>query len=99
MPFTRRRQDVEEQRTPKVMTHFERWGLEIHAGVLETEQKPRKESKSEILFCAAPCSTYSDPTTYDGVDLSDVLLPDGLFMCIVDVFKYLGSYISRNGST
>jgi hypothetical protein len=96
LPFTSR-QDVEEQ-TPKVMTHFERWGMEIHAGVLETENKPRKESKSEILFCAAPRSTYSDPTTYDGADLSDVLLPEGLFMCIVDIFKYLGSYISRNGS-
>ena len=92
LPFCSRK-DVEEQ-TPKVMTHFARWGMEVHAGVSE----PRKESKSEILFCAAPRSSYTDPASYDDADLSDVLLPGGCFMSIVAVFKYLGSYIARHGS-
>jgi hypothetical protein len=64
--------------------------MEVHAGVVE----PRKESKSEILFCAKPPSMYTDYLTFDGADLSDVLLPGGLFMNIVFDFKYLGSYIS-----
>ena len=72
--------------------------MEVHAGVTETETAPRKESKSEFLFCAAPPSSYTDPITFDGADLSDILLPGGLFMSVVDLFKYLGSYISRSGS-
>ena len=88
MPFCTRK-DV-----GAVLNHFKRWGMEVHAGVVE----PRKESKSEILFCAKPPSMYTDYLTFDGADLSDVLLPGGLFMNIVFDFKYLGSYISHNGS-
>ena len=80
--------------SPKVYKHFGRWGMEVHAGVVE----PRKESKTEILFCAARPRCYTDPATYDGADLSDVLLPDGLFFSVVSTFKYPGSYISRTGS-
>ena len=65
--------DVEAQ-TPNVMLHFKRWGMEVHAGTYD----PPKASKSEILFCPAPASTYMDSTTFDGADRSDVLLPDGL---------------------
>ena len=72
--------------------------MEVHAGTVETPTAARKESKSEILFCAAPRSTYADASTYDGQDLSDVLLPNGMFMGIVSIFKYLGSYVARNGS-
>ena len=96
LPFCSRA-DAEEQ-APNVMSHFGRWGMEVHAGVTETETAPRKESKSEFLFCAAPPSSYTDPITFDGADLSDILLPGGLFMSVVDLFKYLGSYISRSGS-
>ena len=87
-----------EEQTPKVYSHFGRWGMEVHAGVVETPTQPRKESKSEILFCSAPRRCYADASTYDGADLSDILLPNGLFMCVVELFKYLGSYISRDGS-
>jgi hypothetical protein len=34
----------------------------------------------------------------DGVDLSDILLPGGLFVNIVSCFPYLGKKISRSGS-
>ena len=61
--------------------------MEVHAGVVEPRPWPRQESKSEILFCAAPPSTYEDYSTFDGADLSDVLLPGGLFMCVVLKFK------------
>ena len=86
------RADVAAQ-APNVMLHFERWGMEVHAGTYS----PPKESKSEILFCPAPDSLYSDPTTHDGADVSDVLLPGGRFMKIVFEFKYLGSIISSSG--
>ena len=32
-------------------------------------------SKTELLFCAAPLHTYSNPATFDGADLSALLLP------------------------
>ena len=99
MPFCSRA-DVEEQ-TPHVLSHFGRWGMEVHAGVYEALDDdgevitPFKKSKSEILFCAAPASYYANGTFGDP-DLSDVKLPGGRFMQIVDKFPYLGSIISGN---
>jgi hypothetical protein len=93
--------------TPRVMTHFSRWGMEIHAGTLDplvhsgllepTALPPIKGSKSEVLFCAKPLHMYTDPATYDGVDLSPILLPDNGFMAVVDRFPYLGDMLARNG--
>eukprot|EP00966_Prymnesium_polylepis_P301234 6960549-Prymnesium_polylepis.1 len=51
IPFTSR-EDVEEQ-TPSIMAHFERWGMEIHAGTYAPDGSVAKMSKSEILFCSA----------------------------------------------
>ena len=96
LPFTSRA-DVEEQ-TPEVMTHFGRWGMEVHAGIYAPDGSVDKDSKSEILFCAARPHMYSDPSTFDSADLSDVQLPDSRFMRIVAKFKYLGSYLSRFGN-
>ena len=95
LPFTSRK-DAEEQ-APKVITHFERWGMEVHAGITDGT-KIIKGSKSEILFCAARNLAYTNPSTFDNADFSDVLLPGGRFMPIVSKFPYLGSYVSRNGS-
>ena len=47
------RADVAAQ-APNVMLHFERWGMEVHAGTYS----PPKESKAGILFCPAPDSLY-----------------------------------------
>ena len=96
MPFTSRK-DLEEQ-TPNVMTHFERWGMEVHAGIYAPDGSVAKESKSEVLFCSARALMYTNPATFDGADLSDVQLPGGRFMTIVTFFKYLGRYMARNGS-
>ena len=96
MPFTSR-EDVQEQ-TPIVMTHFGRWGMEIHAGVYAPDGSVAKESKSEVLFCSARRHMYADPTTFDGADLSDVPLPGGRFMNIVAKFRYLGRFMTRDGS-
>ena len=93
LPFTSRA-DVDEQ-TPKVMTHFERWGMEVHAGTYAADGSVAKESKSEILFAAARPHMYTDPATFDGVDLSDVQIPGGRFMAIVDKFKYLSAATCR----
>jgi hypothetical protein len=92
--FFTSRADVDEQ-TPEVMTHFERWGMEVHAGTYAADGSVAKESKSEVLFVAARPHMYTDPATFDGADLSDVQIPGGRFMSIADKFKYLGSYMSR----
>ena len=87
-----------EVETPKVVAHFARWGMEIHVGKDGSNGEPRKDSKSEVLFCAAAPTSYNNPATYDGADLSDIKLPGGCFMPVVDRFKYLGSYLNRDCS-
>ena len=67
---------------PLLLNHFARFGLEVHVG---TGEKP---SKSEVLFVAAPDSVYNDPSSFDGCDLSNIILPDGSFLPIVDRFCY-----------
>ena len=96
MPFPSRA-TLDEQ-TPNVVTHFDRWGMEVHSGVKASDGSTLKESKSEILFCAARPHVYSDPVTFDGADLSDVVLPGRRSMSIVAKFKYLGGYVSRFGN-
>ena len=105
LPFCSRA-DLEQQ-TPLLMTHFADWGMEIHAGVLDpmvhsglldfTALPPIKKSKSEVLFCSKPHHLYSDPTSFDGTDLSPILLPNNGFMEVVDRFPYLGDIVSRDG--
>ena len=94
------RADVDLQ-TPRVITHFGKWGMEIHSGILDTSDPmamvETKASKSEILFCSAPPSSYTDPLTFDGANLGRLLLPGNRFMPIVDRFPYLGDIISRDG--
>lgn len=81
------------QMTPRLLHHFDRWGMEVHVG-----SASNTTSKSEVLFCAAARASYASPKTYDGADLSDIRMPGGLFMPVVDSFKYLGSYLSRDCS-
>ena len=76
--------------TPLIIKHFARWGLEVHVGTEE------KESKSEILFCAKDPRCYTHLATYDGTDLSPIIWEGGFQIAVVDKFKYLGSYLSRN---
>ena len=96
LPFCSR-SDLDEQ-TPRVVTHFKRWGMEVHEGILDSNGDVEKDSKSEIVFCSAPLHTYTDASTFDGADLSHVLLPQGRFMPIVTEFPYLGDIVARDGS-
>ena len=104
------RADVDEQ-TPHVYAHFERFGMEVHAGVYEVRNgnnevvEPRKESKTEMLFCPAPARSYFGPrgtpdhpvaAPIDAADMSDVKLPGGRFVQVVNKFPYLGSWIAAN---
>jgi len=78
---------------PLVNAHFARWGMQVH------EKKPTDTKvKTLVLFCAAPPSTYTNPTTFDGADLSDIVPPTGNVIPVVDKAKYLGSLISRDGT-
>jgi hypothetical protein len=67
--------------------------MEVH------EMKPGDTKvKTLALFCAAPPSEYDDPATYDGADLSDILLPSGNVIPVVAGAKYLGSMMDRDCS-
>ena len=80
--------------TPLLMEHFRRWELEVHAG----SYSPHKGSKTEILFCARPLWTYQDKETLDDTNLDDITLPNGRFIPVTSEFRYLGSYITRDGT-
>ena len=80
---------------PLLVNHFRQFGMEIHTGDV---RDPEKKSKTEILFVAAPLSTYKDPTTYDNVDLGVIPLGGGRFFPIVAQFCYLGCLLTRDCS-
>ena len=60
--------------SPLLVRHFAKFGLEVHVGDV---RKPKKKSKTEVLFVAAPPSAYINPATCDDVDLSNVDFGDG----------------------
>lgn len=80
---------------PLIVNHFREYGMEIHTGDV---RDPENKSKIEILFVAAPLSTYKDPTTYDNVDLGVIPLGGGRFFPIVVQFCYLGCLLTRDCS-
>ena len=84
-----------EEGAPLLFNHFARFGMEIHSG-LKVEGEVKAESKTEILFVAAPEKMYKNISTYDNCDLSDINLGNGVFLPIVDHFKYLGSLLSTD---
>ena len=79
--------------TPLLLTHFNRFGMEVHVGDISLPDKP---SKTEILFVSAPPSYYHDPNTFDNTDLSPIELGEGKFIPITDRFCYLGKIMSRD---
>ena len=81
-----------EEHVPLLIGHFAKFGLEIHVG------KPGKDSKTEILFVPAPAKTYSEPETFDNVDLSNVQLGNDTFFPVVKKFCYLGSILTYDCS-
>ena len=114
------RADAQVQ-TPRLMHHYGRWGLDVHAGSIGPPPLPppplpapppppspsppsppplqppkATTSKTELLFCAAPLHTYSNPATFDGADLSALLLPGRRYMPVVSKFCYLGDMLSRS---
>ena len=82
-----------ETYSPLLITHFFKFGMEIHVGDIRTPEKP---SKTEILFVSKPPKSYSDPATYDGIDLSPIKLCAHTYFPIVDKFCYLGCFITRD---
>jgi hypothetical protein len=67
-------------------------------GILDSSGNVEKKSKSEVLFYSAPLHTYTDASTFDGADISHVLLPRNRFMRIVTEFPYLGDMVACDGS-
>ena len=77
---------------PLLVHHFREYGMEIHAG---DKRDPKKTSKTEVLFAAAPPSAYTDPSTYDNEDLSPIMIDEFHYFPIVSHFCYLGSFMTR----
>ena len=78
---------------PPLVEHFHSYGMDIHTGDVCF---PDKKSKTEVLFVAAPPSTYKDPSTYDNRDVSNIELGGGRFFPVVERFCYLGTILTRD---
>jgi hypothetical protein len=74
--------------------HFASFGLNMHLGTRGTGKK----SKTECLFCSAPPAAYTDPSTYDGTDLSDTDMGNGKSIQVVPRYPSLGTIISGDSS-
>ena len=61
---------------PLLMIHFDKFGMEIHTGDLLSPDKP---SKTEVLFVSKPPKIYNDPSSFDGTDLSPILIGNSKF--------------------
>ena len=79
--------------SPLLVTHFNRFGTEIHVGDLD---QPNKPSKTVVLFVSKPLKSYENPDTFDGTDLSNIDIGDRKYFPVVDKFCYLGSFITRD---
>ena len=44
--------EINERKTPKIMKHCAKWGMEVHFGITETPDTKVKISKTELLFIA-----------------------------------------------
>ena len=78
---------------PLLVQHFKQFGMDIHVG---DKRNANSKSKTEILFVAAPPSTYNDPSTYDGENLGPISVDEFHYFPVVDKFCYLGSFLTRD---
>jgi len=77
--------------TPLIVKHFAHWGFEVHVG------SSGIDSKSGVLFYTKDHKYFINPTDYDGTNLSPNNWEGGFYIAVADKFKYLGSYLTRNG--
>ena len=82
-----------EESTPHLLNHFDRFGMEVHTG---DSTQPEKPPKTEVLFVAAPSSKYNDPSTFDSVNLDNIILDGNRYLPVVKEFCYLGSLLCRD---
>jgi hypothetical protein len=86
--------------TPLLFQLLEDFGLEAHS----RPPGSTKESKTLVVFLAAPKSCYKDHGKLvlrgarSGADLGDVDVGGGRTTHVVESAKYLGSPVHRNGS-
>ena len=76
-----------ERMAPLMAKHFDRWGLEVHVGT-----KINKESKSEVLFCAADPKCYSNRSSFNDTDLSPIRWEGGFCYCYRNTVRNSRSY-------
>ena len=74
-----------------IIPHLARFGTKIHTEFIH----PRRESKTETLFCSKSLFVCNNTETLDDTNLSDVIAPEQNYVPIIDHFKYLGSFNSR----
>ena len=76
--------------SPLLITHFDKFGMEIHAGDYDNSNKP---SKTEVLFVSKPPKSYTDPSTYDNADLTniDILEIESFFQLLINSAILVGS--------
>ena len=76
-----------EKWTPSIVQTSKDMGMEVHI----KQPGDKKEAKTVAMYMAVPGST--------GADLTEVKLPGGGVIPIVEKAKYLGAMIHRDGSS
>eukprot|EP00957_Ditylum_brightwellii_P204926 15341416-Ditylum_brightwellii.AAC.1 len=64
--------------------------MEIHHGLLATENKKRKDSKTELFFVAKPFQSYINALESDDIALSPLMKDDQNFIPVVKESAILG---------
>jgi hypothetical protein len=90
--FTFKTREDCELITSAIVKHFAHWGLEVHV------VSNCSDSTFVVLFCAKDRRCYTNPTDYDCANLSPVSWEGGCYIAVVDKIKYLGSYLTINGT-
>ena len=76
--------EIAERDTSRIMKHCAEWGMEVQSGITETPHTKGKTTKTELLFVAKP--SYTEPSTRDDTNISPIILEEGRFIPVVNVF-------------
>ena len=49
-----------------------------------------------MLFVATPSSKYNNPSTFDSINLDDIILEGNCYIPVIKEFRYLGSLLCRD---
>ena len=84
--------EMAESETNHLMRRSADCAMKVHTG----EQTTRSTSKTKAPFVAAPGHCYENASSFDGAELSNVILDNNPYIPVVAEFKCFGTILSRD---